>query len=188
MDSRRPGQVLIVFGTALLIVTAGYVGYVAHTPPTGAAATVHTQQAATVRTQPAAVATSSYTPQTRSFVMTIVPYWVHEETGVFDYLNTDFSKKGILHDKEVWGFNPSAITVYQGDTVDISLYNPSSDPHTWSISGLDVNVPVDATAKADVRFVAGKVGVFQFNCEVGEHFPFMTGELTVLPASVAPQS
>jgi len=35
--------------------------------------------------------------------------------------------------------------------------------------------------------VATKVGIFAFNCEVGEHFPFMTGQPTVLPASAAPQ-
>jgi plastocyanin len=136
---------------------------------------------------PAAAATN-YTPQTRGFVMTIVPGWVHEQTGVFDYLDADFSKKGLLNEKEVWNFSPSSITVYQGDTVVIDLYNPSSDPHTWTLMGMDVNVPVGAQAMAPVRFVATKVGLFTFNCEIGEHFPFMTGQLVVLPATVAPQS
>ena len=74
----------------------------------------------------------------------------------------------------------------QGDTLHIDLYNPSSDPHTWSIPDLKVNVNIGAPAKTVVSFVASKVGVFTFSCEVGEHFPFMSGELLVLPASAAP--
>ena len=135
-----------------------------------------------------AAAQPSYTPQTRTFVMTIVPYWVHEVTGTYDYLNPEFNKKGLLADKEVWGFSPSTIDVYQGDTVRIHLYNPSSDPHTWTIPELGVNVNVGAPAKNTVKFVAGKVGVFNFHCEVGEHFPFMAGQLVVLPDSGAPTS
>jgi plastocyanin len=182
--SRRGiGEALIVLGVAMLILGAGVIGWIARTPPTTAQAV----QTPVTTAAPVAVA-SNYTPQTRSFVMTIVPYWVHEETGVFDYLKGDFSKKGILNGKEVWGFNPSSLTVYQGDTVDITLYNPSSDPHTWTLDGMDVNVPIDAQATANIHFTASKVGIFQFNCEVGEHFPFMTGQLTVLPASAAPQS
>jgi len=181
MGSKRGiGEILTVLGVAMLILGAGVIGWIARAPSPQAHAVVSTQP-------PVQAAQSNYTPQTRSFVMTIVPYWVHEETGVFDYLKGDFSKKGILNGKEVWGFNPSSITVYQGDTVDIVLYNPSSDPHTWTLDGMDVNVPVDAQAKADVHFTASEVGLFQFNCEVGEHFPFMTGQLTVLPDSAAPQ-
>jgi heme/copper-type cytochrome/quinol oxidase subunit 2 len=128
----------------------------------------------------------TYTPQTRSFVMTIVPYWVHEVTGTYDYLAPEFNKGGLLANKEVWGFSPSTIAVYQGDTVKIHLYNPSSDPHTWSIPKLNVNADVKAPAKTIVKFVADKVGVFTFNCEVGEHFPFMAGQLIVLPDAEAP--
>ena len=103
------------------------------------------------------------------------------KTGTFDYLGQDFSKKGILKDKEVWGFNPSSITVYQGDTVDITLYNPSSDPHTFTVMELGVNVPVQAEATAQVTFVASKVGTFHYMCAVEEHDPFMWGQLVVLP-------
>jgi plastocyanin len=139
-------------------------------------------------TSPKIATATHYAPQTREFVMTIVPGWVHEQTGTFDYLDANFSKKGLLHDKEVWNFSPSSITVYAGDTVAIALYNPSSDPHTWTLMGMNVNVPIGAQAMAEVRFVATKVGLFTFNCEIGEHFPFMTGQLVVLPATVAPQS
>jgi plastocyanin len=131
---------------------------------------------------------STYQPRNEQMVMTIVPFWVHEETGTFDYLNQDFSKKGILKDKEVWGFNPSSITVYQGDTVDITLYNPSSDPHTFTVMELGVNVPIQAEATAQVTFVASKIGTFHYMCAVGEHDPFMWGQLVVLPPIDAPQS
>jgi len=129
-----------------------------------------------------------YTPQTRQFTMTIVPQWVHEVTSTYDYLGPEFGKKGLLADKEVWGFSPSTIAVYQGDTVSIDLYNPSSDPHTWTIPELWVNTDIGAPAHTTVSFVASKLGVFTFHCEVGEHFPFMSGQLIVLPATDAPQS
>ena len=146
---------------------------------------IHQPATATVRTTIAPSVQSHYAPQTRKFVMTIVPYWVHEVTGNYDYLAPEFEKNGLLADKEVWGFSPSTIAVYQGDTVKIQLYNPSSDPHTWSIPALDVNAHVGAPAKTTVTFVADKVGTYTFNCEVGEHFPFMSGQLVVLPGSAA---
>jgi plastocyanin len=170
--------VAIAIGVALLMSLSLLAGWAVGKPAVAAGDTAQ---------QPAASA-GRYAPQTRDFVMTIVPQWVHEVTGTYDYLGAEFVKKGLLSGKEVWGFSPSSITVYQGDTVSIALYNPSSDPHTWTITGLDVNVPIGATAMAPVKFVANQVGVFTFNCEVGEHFPFMTGQLVVLPASDAPQS
>jgi heme/copper-type cytochrome/quinol oxidase subunit 2 len=181
-EARKSGQgtTLMTVGVVAVLVLTFYAGTAFRTPETHAATAVDLQAAST--------AASHYTPQTRNFVMTIVPSWVHEVTGTYDYLNAEFGKKGLLAGKEVWGFSPSGITVYQGDTVVIELYNPSSDPHTWTIAELGVNAPVGGAAKATVHFVASKVGVFQFNCEVGEHFPFMTGQLTVLPASAGPQS
>jgi len=147
-----------------------------------------TPSASASSTQSAATAQPQYTPQTRRFVMTIVPYWVHEVTGTYDYLAPEFGKNGLLVNKEVWGFSPSTIAVYQGDTVKIQLYNPSSDPHTWTIPSLGVNVDIGAPAKKTVSFVANKVGTFTFHCEVGEHFPFMAGQLIVLPGSAATPS
>ena len=177
------GQIMLIVGIIGLLAMMFYAGW-QFSPRSGTMATAPP----TVRLQQAAAATYHYTPQTREFVMTIVPYWVHEVTGEYDYLAPEFGKRGLLAEKEVWGFSPSTIAVYQGDTVKISLYNPSSDPHTWTIPDLGVNAQVGAPAKTTVTFVAGKVGMFTFNCEVGEHFPFMTGQLLVLPASAAPQS
>jgi heme/copper-type cytochrome/quinol oxidase subunit 2 len=166
------GPILLVMGIVGLLVMGLFIGWVVR-PATSSQAVA---------------APSHYTPQTRPFTMTIVPYWVHEVTGTYDYLAPEFGKHGLLAGKEVWGFAPSSIAVYQGDTVHIDLYNPSSDPHTWSLPDLGVNVNVGATAKTVVSFVASKVGTFTFNCEVGEHFPFMSGQLLVLPASAAPQN
>lgn len=168
------GPILLVVGIVGLLTLIFFTGWWLHGPAGSGVA--------------AASTTYHYKPQTRNFVMTIVPYWVHEVTGTYDYLSPEFGKKGLLANKEVWGFSPSSITVYQGDTIHIELYNPSSDPHTWSIPELGFSANVGAPAKTVVSFVASKVGVFTFNCEVGEHFPFMNGELLVLPASAAPQS
>jgi heme/copper-type cytochrome/quinol oxidase subunit 2 len=177
------GIALTLSGVVAILALTFYAGWSFRTPATRA-----TLAAPTVQLQTAPVAAGHYTPQARHFVMTIVPSWVHEVTSAYDYLGAEFGKKGLLAGKEVWGFSPSSITVYQGDTVDIELYNPSSDPHTWTITELGVNVPAGGAAKATVHFVADTVGIFEFNCEIGEHFPFMTGQLTVLPGSSGPQS
>ncbi len=131
---------------------------------------------------------SNYVPQTKAFIVTTVPLLVHEQTTMFDYLKQDFSKKGILSGKEVWGFNPSSLTVYEGDTVDLTLVDPSGDPHTFTVPDLNFNLDVGAQATAKASFVASKVGVFTFACEVGEHSPYMWGQLVVLPDSAAPQA
>ncbi len=112
---------------------------------------------------------------------------VHEQTKTFGYLNRDF-KGGVLNGKEVWAFNPSSLTVYQGDTVDIKVVNPSGDAHTFTLADLGFNLDVKAQGKASGSFVASKVGVFRFACEVPEHMPFMWGQLVVLPDGSATQS
>ncbi|MBI3647569.1 MAG: cupredoxin domain-containing protein [Actinobacteria bacterium] len=139
-------------------------------------------------TAPAAVAQSTYVPQVKSFIVTTVPLLVHEQDTTFGYLTKDFSKKGVLHGKEVWGFSPSSLTVYQGDTVNLTLVDPSGDPHTFTIPDLGYNLNVDAEATATGSFEASKVGIFSFACEVGEHSPYMWGQLVVLPDSDAPQA
>jgi plastocyanin len=131
---------------------------------------------------------STYTPQTKNFVVTTVPLLVHEQTSTYDYLSKDFSKKGILDGKEVWGFSPSSLTVYQGDRVNLTLVDPSGDPHTFSVPEIGFTLNVGAQAVAKGSFVAKKVGVFPFSCMVAEHNPYMWGQLVVLPDSVAPQS
>ena len=136
-------------------------------------------------TPTSAAATAAYKPQTRNFTVTIVPLLVHEETGLYDYLNADFAKHGVLHDKEVWGFYPSSIVVFQGDRVNITVYNPGDDPHTFTMTDLGKNRDLAARSVSKLSFTAKQVGAFGFACDIPEHDPFMNGELVVLPGSSA---
>jgi plastocyanin len=131
---------------------------------------------------------STYRPQMRDFTITTVPFLVHEQSGTFDYLTRDFSKKGVLAGKEVWGFSPSSLTVYAGDTVRITLVNPSGDDHTFTLPSVGFNLVVKALSVAHGTFVAPKVGPYEFVCTFAEHAPYMNGQLVVLPDSSAPQS
>ena len=81
---------------------------------------------------------------------------------------------GIVEAKEVYAFSPDHLTVYQEDTLDITIVNPEDDPHTFVLSGFNVNVPLPPQATTKVHFVANKVGVFTFLCDVASHLPFMT--------------
>lgn len=137
--------------------------------------------------QPAGSRAASYTPQTRNFTVTAVPLLVHEMQGTLGYLQKDFAKGGLLYGKEVYGFYPSTLVVYQGDTVNVTLVNPEDDPHTFTIAELGVNVDMKAQSSTNTSFVANQVGTFTFMCAEAEHAPFMWGQLVVLPASAAPQ-
>jgi plastocyanin len=129
--------------------------------------------------------TTSYKPQSEEFTVTVVPLLVHEQSGFFDYLNQDFAKGGLLFNKEVWGFAPSTLVVYQGDRVTLHVYNPGDDPHTFTMMALDVNQNLKPRGMKTIRFTASKVGVFSFMCDVAEHDPFMWGEVVVLPGTAA---
>ena len=124
-----------------------------------------------------------YQEQQRNYTITAVPLLVHEQAGMFDYLKGAFAKGGMLADKEVWGFSPSSLTVYQWDTVNISLVNPGDDEHTFTIEELGVNTDMKGGATSRVSFTANKVGTFAFVCTMMEHAPYMWGTLTVLPDS-----
>lgn len=134
---------------------------------------------------PQASSVPQYTPQKRTLTMVTVPLLVKESTGTFPFLNKDFAKGGVLSGKEVYAFSPDHLTVYQEDTLDITIVNPEDDSHTFVLSGFNVNVPLPPQATTKVHFVANKVGVFTFLCDVASHLPFMTGQLTVLPDSSA---
>jgi hypothetical protein len=60
----------------------------------------------------------------------------------------------------VYAFSPDHLTVYQGDTLDITIVNPEDDPHTFVLSDFNVNVLLPPQAATKVHFVANKVGVF----------------------------
>lgn len=106
--------------------------------------------------------------------------------GMFDFLKEDFAKGGMLDGKEVYGFSPTSITVYAGDTVDLTLVNPEDDTHTFTISDLNLNAEMKGQSTMKVSFVAGKPRIYQFVCADAEHAPYMWGQLVVLPASSAP--
>lgn len=126
-------------------------------------------------------ASSSYAPQTRAYTITAVPVLVHEMQGTLSYLQKDFAPGGILDGKEVYGFMPSTLTVYQGDTLNLTLVNPADDPHTFTISEFGVNAQMPGTSSTTTSFVASKAGIYTYTCEEAEHAPYMYGQLVVLP-------
>lgn len=123
-----------------------------------------------------------YTPQTHKYTMTAVPVLVHEMQGTLPYLQKDFAKGGLLDNKEVYTYLPSTLVVYQGDTVDLTLVNPADDPHSFTISQLNINVAMPGGSSTTTSFVATKAGIYTYYCNEAEHFPFMWGQLIVLPA------
>ena len=114
-----------------------------------------------------------------------VPQLVHEQTSTFDFLNRAFAKHGLLDGKEVWGWSNTHITVYQGDSITANLLNPGDDPHTFTITELAVNKVLNAASSTSVSFSAYKIGTFKFFCSIPEHYPYMSGTITVLPDSAA---
>ena len=115
-------------------------------------------------------------PQNRNFTVAAVPLLVHEQTGIFGFLQQDFAPGGVLDGKEVYGFNPSQLSVLKGDRVHVTVVNP-----TFTLPDLGVNVIIDGGQANGVSFVASRVGAFTFVCTVAEHQPYMTGQLVVMP-------
>jgi plastocyanin len=126
-----------------------------------------------------------YVPQARNLTITAVPLAVHEMQDNLDYLKDDFGSGGILDGKEVYGFYPSTITVFRGDTVNLTLINPADDDHTFTVSGIDANVVMKGKATTKFTFVATQSGIFNFYCNEAEHAPYMWGQIVVLPDSQA---
>lgn len=137
-------------------------------------------QVATLAQAPAA-----YAPQSRTFMVAAVPLQVHEMQGNMNYLTADFATGGVLDGKEVYGFYPSTLTIYAGDTVNLDLVNPADDSHTFTISDLNLNVEMKGKAATQTLFVASKPGVYQFVCAEAEHAPYMWGQLVVLSGAQA---
>ena len=136
-------------------------------------------------TKAAQAGAAPYTQQHFDYSIVAVPQLVHEQTSTFDYLNHAFAKHGLLDGKEVWGWSMDHITVYQGDSITASLLNPGDDEHTFTITELAVNKVLAPQANTSVTFSAYKVGTFKFFCSIPEHYPYMTGTITVLPDSAA---
>jgi len=141
-----------------------------------------------VSQQTAASTASTYAPQTRDLVVTAVPLLVHEQAGFFDYLNKAFGKGGMLEGKEVWAFSPNTLTVYQGDTVHVTVVNPGGDLHTFTIAAVHFSLKVPALTERQGTFVVPKARLFKFSCAIPQHSRYMWGNLVVLPDSDAPQA
>lgn len=175
-------RIIVVTMLTVVVIALVFVLGIRQNPPAGGGG----QRTALVSR--VSTTTSTYTPVTRDFIITTVPLLVHEQTGTFDYLGKDFGKKGILRDKEVWAFSPSSLTVYEGDTVHITVVNPSGDDHTFTLSSVGFDLYVKAQSKASGSFVVPRSGPFTFVCTIAEHSPYMSGQLVVLPDGDAPQS
>jgi len=161
----------------LLGLTTAACGGVPGTGVAAAGAPAQLQAVAAPVSDPA----GSYVPQTRSFVITTVPLAVHEMQGAMDYLKKDFAKGGLLEGKEVYGFYPSTLTVYAGDTLDLTLVNPEDDPHTFTIGELNLNVNMPPQASVKTTVTVRTPGIYTFLCAEAEHAPYMWGQLVVLP-------
>jgi plastocyanin len=73
-------------------------------------------------------------------------------------------------------FTPAKITVEQGDTITVSDTNPST-PHTFTITGTDIDVANDPMQSQDVT-IDLEPGTYDFICRFHEA-QGMTGTLTV---------
>ncbi len=124
-----------------------------------------------------------YTPQTRMFTMVTVPLLVKESTATFGFLQKDFAKGGVLANKEVYAFSPDHLTVYQGDTVKITIVNPENDDHNFTLSDFNVAVALPPQAVTNVSFVVSKVGLFTFYCAVATHRPFIKSSVKASDSS-----
>jgi plastocyanin len=125
---------------------------------------------------------SVYRPRSRVATITTVPLLVHEQVRVFPFLTLDFARGGVLESKEVYGYAPSTLVAYSGDTLRVTITNPEDDAHTFVI-----NDPVERTgvalppqATTTVTIIARAPGIYMFHCTVPAHQPFMVGQLIVL--------
>lgn len=129
-------------------------------------------------------AAATYTPQTRHFDMVTIQELIGEFANIPELKDeTDSALKagGPTKGKEVYAWDPDALTVYKGDTVDLLIGNAQGDLHIFTLPEFNVTKAIPGDSTASVSFVASKVGVFQFICGVANHQPWMQGFLTVLP-------
>lgn len=83
---------------------------------------------------------------------------------------------------ERFTFNPSRITVKEGDLVEFVLTSDDTD-HGFKLpaAGIDVAIPPQGRGEARVRFVANRKGKFTFECSrpCGAGHNLMRGTLQV---------
>ncbi|MBI4177107.1 MAG: cupredoxin domain-containing protein [Candidatus Aenigmarchaeota archaeon] len=93
---------------------------------------------------------------------------------------TQPSVKEIQMTASQWKFEPSEITVNQGDTVRLEIKNIDV-AHGFSLSEFGISKQLPAGATTTVEFAANKKGTFTFFCSVfcGSGHGGMTGKLVV---------
>ena len=124
-------------------------------------------------------------PTTREYTITAVPLLTREMQRIYPFLAQDFAAGGVLEGKEVYAFEPSAITAYEGDTLHLTLVNPEDDEHSFVLPP-DLSVKLPPQARVTATWVARRAGIFQYSCAIAAHLPFMYGTLTVLPSRDRP--
>ena len=79
-----------------------------------------------------------------------------------------------------WEFQPSTITVKQGDLVRLKVKSVDAE-HSLAIPDYQIDVNLPPNEEKTVEFVADQVGTFKFRCAVfcGEGHKAMTGQLIV---------
>lgn len=134
---------------------------------------------------PAARPRAAYLPRIRKVTVTTVPLLSKELAKTYPFLVKDFGPGGVLHDKEVYAFVPSTLTVVAGDTIQFEFVNPEDDPHSFVLPDLNVPLPPQSVTRA--TYIARRPGVFTFLCSIAAHLPSMWGQLVVLsPEAVSP--
>lgn len=124
---------------------------------------------------------TAYQPRQRQVTITAVPVLTREMQRIYPFLSRDFAPGGVLAGKEVYAFEPSSITVVEGDTLALTLVNPEDDAHSFVLPDLEVGMPPQTTVTA--RYVASRAGIYSYTCSIPSHLPFMYGTLVVLPPS-----
>jgi plastocyanin len=125
------------------------------------------------------------TPTVREFTITAVPLLTREMQRIYPFLAKDFAAGGVLEGKEVYAFEPSAITVYEGDTIHFTLVNPEDDQHSFVLPP-DLSLALPPQSRVAATYVARHAGSFRYFCAIASHLPFMYGTLIVLPARDRP--
>ena len=124
-------------------------------------------------------------PALREFTLTAVPLLTKEMQRIYPFLARDFAPGGVLEGKEIYAFEPSAIAVYEGDTVRFTLVNPEDDAHSFVLPP-DLSVALPPQSRVAATYLARQPGSFRYFCSIASHLPFMYGTLTVLPARDRP--
>ena len=124
-------------------------------------------------------------PVVRDFTITAVPLLTREMQRIYPFLAKDFAARGVLEGKEVYAFEPSAITVYEGDTIHFTLVNPEDDEHSFVLPP-DLSLRLPPQSRVTATYVARSAGIFRYTCAIASHLPFMYGTLVVLPTRDRP--